>query len=42
MDNIEIDSDQGIVLIWDETEVDPNGEPIIVEYTIEEWNKLHE
>ena len=41
MDNIQIDSDRGTVLIFDPNELDPNGDPLIIEYTIEEWNEIN-
>lgn len=37
---VEIDEERGIVLVTDETELDPNGEPTVAEYTIEEWNNI--
>lgn len=37
-----IDENTGIVLVLDETELDPNGHPIYVQYTLEEWSNLQE
>lgn len=41
MIDIEIDSDNGVVLILDSDELDPNGYPLGIEYTIDEWNEIN-
>jgi len=39
---IYIDSDNQKVTIVDPNELDPNGNPIFVEYTFDEWDALNE
>jgi hypothetical protein len=39
---IYIDEEKRIVLIVDSSELDPNGNPLFVEYTFEEWDALNE
>jgi len=41
-DVIDIDEENGIVLVtlWDE--FDPNGENVILEYTLDEWNLMQQ
>lgn len=40
MINYYIDSDRGVVLV-ETDETDPNGFPLFVEYTLEEWDQLN-
>ncbi len=44
MDNLEIEINEelGIVLITDPSELLPDGEPLIVEYSIDEWETMQE
>jgi|TARA_R110000868_G_scaffold48448_2_gene157332 hypothetical protein len=39
MENFYIDEERDIVLV-ETDEFDPNGYNLIVEYTIDEWNKI--
>ena len=36
-----IDEDNQIVTVINHNELDPNGEPLIVEYTLDEWNDIN-
>lgn len=40
-EEIVIDEELGIVTVINYNELDPNSEPLIVEYTIEEWNSIN-
>lgn len=37
---IEFDEEHSKVLVTNPNYLDPNGNPIIIEYTVEEWNHL--
>lgn len=39
-DIIEIDSDLGTVWVYLHNEFDPNGDNVIIEYTLDEWAQL--
>jgi hypothetical protein len=39
-DNVEIVDN--VVYLTSDSEFDPNGEPLVVEYTLEEWQTLGE
>lgn len=40
-DIIEIDEENKRVLLYNPNELDPNGDPVIVEYTLEEWAAIN-
>jgi hypothetical protein len=40
-DIIEIDEENKKVLVYNLNELDPNGYPVIVEYTSEEWYTIN-
>ena len=40
-EEIIIDENSGIVLVLDQTELDPNGYPLYVQYTLDEWNEMY-
>lgn len=36
-----IDEENQIVTVINYDEMDPNGEPLMVEYTLDEWNNIN-
>ena len=40
-EEVVIDEENQTVTVINHNELDPNGEPLIVEYTLDEWNDIN-